>query len=126
VRTGVRDRFLAFRLEGAVGKITQKRDRKASIPGKRSRGRREGAGTKSEECAHRLQRSEGRLKKVEANAAARLLMEDALNGDMGALCLLIGMVEGEKKPVVKEKVRRVQPVRTWLLRPEWMNDPDFD
>ena len=76
-----------------MGNTTKRQDRKDSIPGKRSRGLTEGAGTKDEECAHRVQRSEGRLKGFDADAAARLMVDDALKGDMDMILLLIRIVE---------------------------------
>jgi hypothetical protein len=101
-----------------VGKTSKRRDRKASVPGKRSRARREGGCTKDEECAHRVQRSAGRLKALDPVAGAKLMVDDAIKGDMSVMRLLIWMVEGKRKPEVKEKPRRVRPVRTWLLKRE--------
>ena len=102
-----------------MGNAMKGRDRNASIPGRRSRTRREGGCTKDEECTHRVQRSAGRLKELDAVTAAKLMVNDAIKGDMGTLRLLISLAEGKRKPEVKEKPTRFSRAsRPWLLRPD--------
>lgn len=106
-----------------MGNTTKRRDRKASIPGRRSPARRECGCTKDEECAHRVQQSAGRLRELDPVAAAKLMVDDAIKGDMGMLRLLIRIVEGKRKPEVKEKPTRFSRAsRPWLLRPDLRPD----
>lgn len=81
----------------------KRRDRKGSVPGRRTRRREENGSPEDEECAGRLRRSAGRLSGLNSRAVVDLLVEDALTGKMSAMRLLltfagrIGSADKEEK-----------------------------
>lgn len=70
----------------------KRRDRKTTIPGRRSKGRVETGGQAATEEALRIKKSAGRLRRLNVQTVADLLGEDAANGKVGALKLMLRLV----------------------------------
>ncbi len=106
---GLRDWGFAMR-DGGV-----RRDRKASVPGQRSRKRAAVGKARERELELRLKRKAGRLEELEPKAIVKLMSERALKGDCPVIRLMVKTAENvpaaerhwrPAKPKEKERPKR--------------------
>ena len=120
VRKG-RDLGLGMREDGV------RRDRKASVPGRRSPGRAVVGEARERELELRLKRKEGRLRELEPEAILKLMSERALQGDCPVIRLMTKIawnIPEERhwrpaKPKEKKRLTLSPEARRILMGPYW-------
>ncbi len=99
-----------------MGEDRVRRDRKASMPGQRSRRRAEVGEARERELELRLKRKEGRLEELEPAAIVQLMRERAVEGDCPVLRLMtkIAWNTPEERHWRMAQPRQPKRPRGWL------------